>query len=103
MDNALARARRSRLGAHFAQVRALLAVYHPSDALRLQGAEMSRTGGPWAQRWVEAGSGQLAQLLTSSGLAATTVVSHAARLLLRDAVLRRRHGARLLEDAASLG
>ena len=90
-------------GACWAQLRALVAAYHPNSAHVLGGLEMAaqpRTAAV-AQEYLRSGTGQLANLQISLRLQAATVVSQAARHLCGlPGSAQRLEG--LLRDAATL-
>lgn len=93
-------------GRHYATLRAVVAVYHPS--LALVGCEMgpaveTRPVARMVDMWAQHGRGQLPSLRVALRTEAVTLVNHVARRVYHDARFRGAKAADLLHDAASLG
>ena len=88
-------------GRHYAALRILLGVYHPSRNVR----ECSMQGNPdaaYVADWTRRGAGQLVHAGTHCGVNGSTVLNHVARTAARDSSFRARKGAAMLRDAAEL-
>ena len=90
--------------AAWAQLRALLAVYHSGDCARVLGAEMDerRSTAELAETWKSRGPGQLPSIVASTRKEPATILNHVARRMRTDAQLRQGWGADLLRQVAEL-
>ena len=102
-DSLMRAAGRGRSAGRWCQLRAIVAVYHPHQAPRIEGMELAPerpTGAQAVQNWLT--QQQVTQRVFSDDGAAVTILNHVARRLCNDARARAQHGPRLLRDVSAL-